>query len=161
MQFSTKRPRAIAVLATGCIVGVLDGAAAVANAWFRSGTPPDRVFKYIASAIFGSAAFSGGAEMVATGIFLHFLVAIIWTMIFTVAYPAFPLARRNKWLVGCGYGLLVWLIMNRVVVPLTQAPPLKFSWEGAAMGWLIHMLLVGIPIVWLVRRWYAVTVKFP
>lgn len=162
MQFSTKRPGAVAVLVTGCAVGVLDGAAALINAWLKSGTPPEKVFRYIASAMFGNAAYTGDGTMIVAGVALHFMVAVMWSVVFFVAYRYWPLLRSNKWVVGCLYGLFVWLMMNLVVVPLTQAPPLKFTWQGAVTGWLIHMLLVGIPIVLLTRWWYEkFTAKFP
>lgn len=154
MQFSTSRPGAGAVLLTGITVGILDGAAALLNAWFRSAIPPARVFQYIASAMFGRDAYSGGGGMIAAGVFLHFLVAIIWSAIFFVAFPRIPVLRRNKWLVGCAYGIAVWLLMNFVVLPLTQVPPLNFTWQGVVTGLLIHMFVVGVTIVFMVRRWY-------
>ncbi len=140
---------------TGITVGILDGAAALLNAWFRSAIPPARVFQYIASAMFGRDAYGGGGSMIATGVFLHFLVAIIWSAVFFVAFPRVPLLRGNKWWVGCAYGIIVWLAMNFVVLPLTQAPPLKFTVQGVVTGLLIHMLIVGVPIVLMVRRWYG------
>ncbi|AWO00973.1 hypothetical protein DLD77_04280 [Chitinophaga alhagiae] len=154
MQFSTKRPGAVAVLVTGCAVGVLDGAAALVNAWLKSGIPPEKVFRYIASAMYGKAAYTGGGAMIAAGVVLHFIVAVIWSAVFFIAYRYWPLLRGNKWVVGCMYGLFVWLMMNLVVVPLTHVPPLTFNWEGMITGWVIHMLLVGIPIVWLTQWWY-------
>lgn len=161
MQFSTSRPRASAVLLTSCIVGVLDGAAALLNAWFKSGVTPDKVFKYIASALFGRAAFYGGWEMVVTGVVLHFLVAVFWSLLFFMLYPVVPLLRLNKWLVGAAYGLFVWVAMNLAVLPLTLAVQAKFNWPAVITGWAIHILLVGIPIVLMTRRWYNVTAKFP
>lgn len=161
MQFSTRRRGATAVLLTGCVVGLLDGAAAILNAWFRSGTTPEIVFKFIASAIFGGAAYTGGSGMIAVGVFLHFLVAIIWSAIFFRAYPRLRILQQNKWIVGCAYGLFVWLMMTLVVVPLTKVPDMPFNWQAAARGWVIHMLLVGIPIVLMTRHWYRITVKFP
>lgn len=161
MQFSTSRPRASAVLLTGCIVGVLDGAAALLNAWFKAGVTPANVFKYIASALFGRAAFYGGWEMVATGVVLHFLIAVFWSFLFFMLYPVVPLLRRNKWLVGAAYGLLVWVVMNLAVLPLTLVVQAKFNWQAMVTGWAFHILLVGIPIVLMARRWYTVTAKFP
>lgn len=144
----------VASVFIGLTVGLLDGAAAVISSYARSGVTPDRVFKYISSAVLGNAAFSGGGGIVALGVFLHFLVAYIWGLIFFTAYPRFSFLQHNRWLTGCAYGLFVWLMMNFIVTPLTLAPKLKFSWEGAMVGWGVHMLCVGLPIVLITHYWY-------
>lgn len=144
----------LATVFIGSTVGILDGAAAVISSFARSGVTPDKVFKYISSAVWGKAAYSGGGEMIALGVFLHFAVAYIWGALFFTAYPRVRLLQQNKWLVGCAYGLFVWLMMNLVVLRFTLAPKLKFSWEGAATGWGIHMLCVGIPVVLITHYWY-------
>lgn len=138
----------------GLTVGLLDGAAAVINSFVRSGVTPDKVFRYISSALLGKEAYSGGGGIIALGVFLHFVVAYIWGAIFFTAYPRVRLLQQNKWLVGCAYGLFVWLMMNLAVLRFTLAPKLKFSWEGAAVGWGIHMLCVGLPIVLITHYWY-------
>lgn len=145
------------VLATvfiGLTVGLLDGAAAVINSFAKSGVTPDKVFSYIASALLGKEAFSGSDGIIALGVFLHFAVAYIWGAIFFTAYPRVKLLQQNKWLIGCAYGIFVWLMMNQVILRFTLAPRLKFSWEGAATGLCIHMLLVGIPIALITYYWY-------
>jgi hypothetical protein len=55
--------------------------------------------------------------------------------------------------VGAAYGLLLYVIMNLVVVPLSKAPhggakdPL---W--VALSIVVHMVLIGIPIALFTRR---------
>ncbi|MRG48827.1 hypothetical protein GFS24_27200 [Chitinophaga sp. SYP-B3965] len=145
------------VLATvfiGLTVGLLDGAAAVISSFLRSGVTPDKVFRYISSALLGKDAYSGDGGIIALGVFLHFVVAYIWGAIFFTAYPRVRLLQQNRWLVGCAYGLFVWLMMNFVVLRFTRTPQLKFSWEGAVVGWGIHMLCVGLPIVLITHYWY-------
>lgn len=149
-----QRP-ALATVFIGLTVGLLDGAGAVISSFARSGVTPDKVFRYVASALIGrEAAYSGGGGIIALGVFLHFVVAYIWGTIFFTAYPRLAFLRHNKWLTGCAYGLFVWVMMNFIVSPLTLAPKLKFSWEGAMVGWGIHMLCVGLPIVLITHYWY-------
>ncbi len=143
-----------AVLMIGCTVWLLDGAAAVISAYTRNGVPPDRVFKYISSALMGMPAFSGGPAVILLGVFLHFLVALGWGALFFYAYPRLRFLQGNKWLVGCLYGLFVWVMMSLVIVPFTQVPQAKFNLPGAAVGWVIHMLSVGLTIVLITRGWY-------
>ncbi|RPD39174.1 hypothetical protein [Chitinophaga barathri] len=142
------------VLMIGCTVWLLDGAAAVISAYARNGVPPDRVFKYISSSLMGMQAFSGGPPVIWLGVFLHFLVALGWAALFFILYPKLGFLQGNKWLIGCLYGLFVWVMMSLVIVPLTLTPQAKFSFPGAAIGWVVHMACVGLPIVLLTREWY-------
>lgn len=143
-----------AVSLIGCIVWLLDGAAAIIVAYTRGNVSPDRVFKYISSSVMGMEAFKEGAAAIWLGVFLHFAVALSCSALFFFAYPKLRLLQGNKWLTGCIYGLFVWVMMNLVIVPLTAVPPSKFDLTGAVIGWLIHMVCVGLPIVLLTRVWY-------
>jgi hypothetical protein len=144
-----------AIVTIGLAVGILDGLAAILHAALRTGTSPELIFRYIASALLGESAYSGGNGMVALGIFLHFVIALIWSAVFFVAYPRVRLLQRNKWLVGFGYGIFVWLMMTFVVLPLTALPAITLNWRGASIGILIHMFVVGLTIVVMTRRWFA------
>lgn len=144
-----------AVITIGLAVGILDGLAAILHAFLRTGTSPERIFRYISSALLGETAYSGGNGMIALGIFLHFVIAFTWSAVFFTAYPRWRLLQRNKWLVGFGYGIFVWLMMTFVVLPLTALPAITLHWRGAIIGILIHMFAVGLPIVVMTRRWSA------
>lgn len=143
-----------AVLMIGCTVWLLDGAAAVISAYARNGVSPDRVFKYISSSLMGLEAFKSGAPAIWLGVLLHFLVALAWSALFFFVYPRLKPLQGNKWLIGCLYGLFVWVMMSLVIVPLTPVPQGKFSLPGAVIGWLVHMACVGLPIVLLTRQYY-------
>ncbi|WP_315823668.1 hypothetical protein [Paraflavitalea speifideaquila] len=86
------------------------------------------------------------------GLLFHFLIALIFATIF---YYAWPLIRRvsTNWVVtGLGYGVLVWMAMNLVVVPLSSTPGMKFTTSGIIIGMLILMVCIGLPIAWVVSR---------
>lgn len=142
------RPRAFgAIVYGGLVVGVLDGAAASINSALR-GTSPVRVFQYVASGLLGSASFDGGLATAALGVLIHFLVAFGAAAVYYLASLSFPvLIRRAVW---CGmlYGVAVYFVMSRVVVPLSAARGLPFS----PAQLFIHILCVGLPIALLARR---------
>lgn len=140
------------ILLAGLVAGLLDITAAIVilakgNA---AGT-----FKFIASGAFGNAAFEGGAGMVAWGVFFHFFIAMSWASLYFLIYPKLSYLSKNKWLNGVLYGLLVWVVMNRLVLPLTQAPQAEFVWASALRGMAILMVCIGLPIAWLADRYYA------
>jgi hypothetical protein len=144
-----------AILASGLLIGALDGVAAAVHAYSLRGTSPSVVFRYVASAVFGREAFTGGGEMVVWGVLFHLTVALGWTALYFVLAPRRPLASSRTVLVGLGYGLFVWVAMNFVVVPLTRvtAAPVRASLSTALMI-LIHLFVIGVPISWLARRHY-------
>ena len=57
---------------------------------------------------------------------------------------------------GIVYGVLAWLAMNFVVVPLSQVAsgPIRLTTATAIMI-LIHMFVIGVPIAFLAERYYS------
>jgi uncharacterized membrane protein YagU involved in acid resistance len=92
--------------------------------------------------------------MARVGLVLHFVIAFIWSLIYFRLYKLFPSIGKRAVVAGLVYGLMVWLIMNRVVLPASNAPQLPFNWTGAIRGVVILMLLIGLPNAILARRFY-------
>jgi hypothetical protein len=140
-----------AILLGGLVVGVLDGLDAVVFFGLR-GVAPIRIFQHIASGALGRAAFTGGVRTALLGVAFHFFVA---TMIVTVYYAgsrAIEFLTRQPVACGIAYGLLVYVIMNLVVVPLSAASHGPPTLPVLVNGLLIHALGVGVPSA-LVSRW--------
>ena len=148
------------VLRTGFIVGCLDAIAASVYSYALSGVMPDRVFRYVASGVFGAEAFRGGWGTAAMGLLFHFIVATGWTAIFYFLYARVNLASMNKCVVGIGYGIVIWLMMNFLVVPISNVPPsaFHFTWRSMIMI-AIHMFVIGVPISYLTGRHYSQQAK--
>ncbi|WP_431214167.1 hypothetical protein ACQ86N_04700 [Puia sp. P3] len=113
------------ILVTGLIAGALDLLAATLFFIARGNKQPSALFRYIASAVFGKTAFTGGAGMVAMGVLFHFVIAMCWVLCYFVIYPWM---HSGIIVDAAAYGLLVWVVMNLVVVPLSKAArrPLLF-----------------------------------
>lgn len=141
-----------AILASGSIVGVLDGVAASVFAWARGGTPAG-VFRFVASGVFGQRALTGGMPMVAWGVLFHFTVAIGWTALYFRLAPEIRWLSDHRLLGGMLYGLLVWIAMNLVVLPLSNVAPRPVSLTTATVVMiLIHLFVIGVPIALLQGR---------
>lgn len=149
-----------AILTGWLLCGVLDITAACLQAWIQAGRAPADVLRGVASALWGRAAITGGPGMAAIGLAMHFAVALTATLVFYALSRRMPVLRTGPlWLVGPLYGLVVFCAMNYGTLPalswlrslyLNTAP----RWPGG-MGWpqlAIHMVCVGMPIVWGVRR---------
>jgi hypothetical protein len=141
------------ILLTGLIAGTLDGLAAVIQFKINGGGNPALIAKYIAGALLGREAFKGGTAVVLTGIVLHYCIAIVWTAFFFLIYPKIKFACPNKFAAGVLYGVLIWVVMNLVVLPLTQLPQKPGNLAQDLTGLLIIIFAVGLPISLLHRNY--------
>jgi hypothetical protein len=143
-----------ALLAGTFAVGVLDLLDAVVFFGLR-GVEPIRIFQGIASGLLGRAAFSGGRAAAALGIALHFFIAFAIVLVFHLAAKRLPVLTRAPFWSGILYGVAVYLVMNRVVLPLSAAASSRPSGAVLVNGVLIHMFGVGLPAalsVWAASR---------
>jgi hypothetical protein len=147
---------AAAILITGLIAGVLDGIAAVALYMYRGGRAPARVFNFIATGVFGPSAMTGGTSMVIAGVVLHLLIAIGWTLLFFMAARQFEVLRRHFIGAAVVYGAFVWIMMNKVILPLSrvQMGP-GGTWDQIAIGVLIIIVCVGFPVAIGARQYFS------
>jgi hypothetical protein len=149
-----------AILTGWLLCGVLDISAACLQAWIQAGRTPGDVLRGVASALWGAAAMRGGSGMAAIGLAMHFIVALTATVVFYQLSRRTPvLGSAPLWIVGPLYGITVFCAMNYGTLPALSwlrslylgTPP---RWPGP-MGWpqlAIHMVCVGTPIVWGIRR---------
>ena len=145
----------ITILVTGLLVGTLDAGAAVIQFIIPTMRNPVRIFEYIASGVFGMKAFSGGAVMAVMGLSFHYFIATAWTSLFFTVYPRIPWLAKNKVAGGLLYGVFIWLMMNLVILPLSNVPQFPIRVTGAAIGVLILMLVVGLPISLRANKYYS------
>ena len=145
-----------AIIASGLIVGTFDAIAASVFSYGFSGASPDRVFRYVPSGVFGKDALTGGMSVAAWGLFFHYIVASGWTALFYFLYPKINVMSSSKYVAGIAYGLFIWLMMNFVVVPLSNVPPSVFHFTiRTAVMIMIHMFIIGVPISYMVNKYYS------
>jgi uncharacterized membrane protein YagU involved in acid resistance len=135
----------------GLIVGALDLTYAII---VYSVHQPILVPQTIASGVLGAKAYQGGMASAALGIALHFFIATIWASLYYVASRKLKFLVYHAVLCGMAYGVVVYLLMHFVVVPLSAVPPggsTPFLYEAAEFVW--HWFGVGLPIALCVRRY--------
>jgi hypothetical protein len=131
------------ILVTGFIAGALDAVAAIMVYQAKATS----IFRLIASGVFGQDAFSGGNEMVAFGVMFHFIIATIWTGFYFLLDSRLHFGRVNQIVMITGYGIFIWLVMNLMVLPLSNVPQRPIDATGAAKGIAILIVAVSLPIV--------------
>ena len=139
------------VVAGGLVAGALDISYACIFWGLKRNVAPRRIFQSVASGLLGEGSFRGGLPTAALGLALHFLIATTMAFVFWLAarrwqrLVAWPLAT------GAGYGLLLYIVMNGVVVPLSAARPGSKDPLWVGMSVAVHMLLIGVPIAFAAR----------
>ena len=151
-------PGVAALARATAAVALLDGAFAVALNAALSPTPSAvQVFQSIAAALLGPSAFGGGLATAALGALLHTLIAFAWSAIYLALLTHASRLRglvataAGQALAAAGYGALVWVAMHHVVVPLTRARSGPMPAPIYAVLLVGHVLVVGLPIVRLLR----------
>jgi len=143
----------IAILLTGLIAGTLDATAAILNFIISTHKNPAVIFQYIASGVFGPKAFSGDSYIV-IGILFHYLIAYLFTAFFFLIYPYIGGIAKNKVLTAVIYGVFVWLVMNFIVVPLSDVPKSPFNAKGVILGIAFLIVCIGLPNAFMAGRFY-------
>lgn len=134
------------IIKTGILAGTLDISAAFLHFYIVTGRNPLFVLQYIASGLTGKSAFESQASMYLLGLFLHYCIAMLFTLFFFFIYPKVGLFHKNKWISAVLYGSFVWSVMNLVIVPLSQIGNFPSKLSGIAINLLILILCIGLPL---------------
>src|SRR5579863_4954267 len=134
------------ILVGGAVAGTLDHISAMLT--FGPG-----VSRAIAAGLVGRWALQAGAGMWTLGLLLHYFIAFSAAAVYCFSSRLLPFLR-DHWLVcGMFYGIGVFLVMNLIVLPLCAlhaAGP--YQLHGLIQGVLAHMLIIGWPISFSLRR---------
>ena len=143
---ATRRsPPLLYLLAGGLVAGTLDIAYACIFWALKAGVPAQRIFQSVAAGLLGKASFEGGAGTAALGLGLHYFIAVTMAVVYYLVARRWPLLWQRPWLCGAGYGVLLYLVMNYVVVPLSAAGPGSKDPLWVALSVAVHVLFIGIP----------------
>ena len=152
-SFAFDRKRAgLLVLAGGLVAGTLDITYACVFWAIKAGAPAQRIFQSVAKGLLGPASFKGGATTAALGLLLHYFIATTMSFTYYFAAGEWTTLRRHPLAGGAAYGLLLYVVMNYVVLPLSAAgagSPDRL-WIGLSIA--VHMFLIGVPIAFFARR---------
>jgi hypothetical protein len=114
-----------------------------------------RIFQSVASGLLGRPAFNGGMNTYVLGLFLHVVVGLCIATVFYLITKLWPAILRRPFVTGPVYGMIAYLVMNYVVLPLSAIHRVpKFVPSSFAIEMIGHALLVGLPIA-LIARWAA------
>lgn len=148
------------IIWSGLLTGALDISAACIHYYFQTSNNPIRVFQYIASSIFGNKAYSGDWKMIVAGGLLHFMIAYAFTILFFSIYSRINQILKSRIFIGILYGIFIWLVMNKLILPLTRAElPKQFNSGKIITGILILIACIGIPLSYIADNYYRKITK--
>lgn len=140
------KPIALATLVAGTLDILF---ATILTLYF--GREPGNMLRYVASGPFPAATEweTAGAVL---GLLVHFTLMAIMATAFVLAARRFPdlVASPLKW--GLIYGLITYVIMNWIVVPLRFDTPLPPKTISITTQLFAHIVLVGLPIAWITAK---------
>ncbi len=148
-----ERPRAFeTIIYGGLVVGILDGLFALIFYGLILGVKPIRIFQSVAAGLLGRASYEGGIRTFLLGILLHFVVATCIAAVYYAASLRLPVLIHRAVVCGLIYGLIAYLVMNYVVIPLSAIGSRPFSLRLFLPPFIAHAFLVGLPVALLARR---------
>jgi hypothetical protein len=143
---SGKRNALLAIAVGGGIAGTLD----LLQACILFGWDIPLV---IAGGLLGRDAFHGGTGTYVLGVLLHFFIACSAAAVYYAASRWLVFMKEYPLVCGLFFGAAVEEVMLLVVLPLSalhSRGPYKLN--DLILGLLVHMVVVGLPISFSVRR---------
>ncbi len=144
------------ILLAGFIAGTLDIAAAAITTILRGGRPV-RMLQFIAGGVLGRSSLDGGLKTASLGLLLHYVIAFTWTIIFYLASQRLTFLVQRPIISGLLYGIVVYLIMNLIVLPLSALHAKPTFSASSLIGVGILMFCIGLPIALIVGRYSKTT----
>ena len=117
-----RRPTWFYVIAGGAALATIDLIFACGFWGLLRGVSPMRILQSIAAGIQGKAAFEGGTASAVLGLVCHYVIATAMVLAYVAVSAHVRVLLRRPVLNGLLYGLLLYVLMSYVVVPLSNAP---------------------------------------
>ena len=143
--------RAAWIVAGALVIGTIDAAYAIIF-WGMRGVAPIRIFQSIAAGLYGKASFSGGIRTEAIGFGLHYFIAFGIVLVYWLASRFLPMLTQRPIACGAIYGILVYLFMNYVVIPLSATSRSRFLLSWVVCSVIVHAFLIGVPAALFARK---------
>ena len=115
------------------------------------GRDPMAMLRYVASGPFPAATEWGAAGSV-TGLLVHFTLMAIMAAAYVWFARSRPYLAAKSVRAGVAYGLITYIIMNLIVVPMRFGMPVSPRPIAIVAQLFAHVVLVGIPIAMITAR---------
>jgi hypothetical protein len=138
------------ILLATLVAGTLDILAAIGLTLFYAGDPMNMLRGVGSGPIPGATQWGSAGSIL--GLAVHFALMAIMVTVYMIAADRRPMLRTKPLQWGVIYGLITYVVMNLIVVPLRFPAAFPPSPRGVATQLFCHIVLVGIPIAWIAAR---------
>jgi uncharacterized membrane protein YagU involved in acid resistance len=107
------------------------------------------VWQAVASGLLGINAYVGGHSTAALGLLLHFCISFLMALAYVRASRRLPVLLARPLLMGALYGVVLFVVMNFIVIPLSAIGYKAPSPWGFWRALLPHVVIVG-PVIALI-----------
>jgi hypothetical protein len=143
---SGKSNALLAIAVGGGLAGTLD----LAQACVLFGA---KIPLVIAAGLLGRQAIDGGVGTYVLGVFLHFFIAFSAATVYYAASRRLGFMKEHPVVCGLFFGAAVEEVMSLIVLPLSALHARgPYKLYDLILGLLVHMVVVGLPISFSVRR---------
>jgi hypothetical protein len=135
------------------IAGVVAGTLDIGAACLINHVGPIIICQAIARGVLGKASFDEGLASAAFGLMLQWLMSVLIAACCFFAARRLPRALKGRWAVtGLLFGLVIFLVMNYVVVPLSAVGHVPHFETPKLIENLIAMLVFGMILSFFARE---------
>jgi uncharacterized membrane protein YagU involved in acid resistance len=110
---------------------------------------PNRILQTVASGLLGKASYQGGWRTAALGLALQVAMSLVIALVYNLAVAQLAVIRDRPLISGALYGVVVYVVMNFVVVPLSRAHP-KPRWTPPSVIAMLIVMVVYAEIISLI-----------
>ncbi|MDH4386529.1 MAG: hypothetical protein QE280_13915 [Caulobacter sp.] len=120
------------------------------------GLGPGVMARTVAAGWLGAGASGGGLLITGLGLISHLLISLVAAALYVAVSLTFPLLRSRPFLTGPLFGVLVFLVMRFLVLPLSAAGQGGITVALLIGSLLAHGFLFGLPIALSAARYLPV-----
>lgn len=133
------------------VAGTLDILAAIGLTLWYGKRGVDDMLRFVASGpVPGATGWGLGGAIL--GLVVHFALMAVMVLAYLWAAERWPQMTAKPLVWGVIYGLITYVIMNLIVVPLRFGTPFPPSDVAIATQLFCHIVLVGIPLALITAR---------
>ena len=137
------------LVVSALLASVAAGIPDVFAAALLSRSSPGKILQTIASGVLGEASYMGGGTSIAFGLGLQIAMSFVIAIVYNMAFLQVESVRNYPFTAAALYGVVIFVVMNFVVVPLSRAHP-QPQWNLVSVVVMLIVMILFAEIIALI-----------
>ncbi len=150
VQSRTARSSSLTLIRAVALAWIIAGSVDITFACLLSvltaSATPISVLQGIASGLLGAGAFDGGRATAALGLACHYLITLIWVVVFFSVFPRIRTVLKSRIVITTLYAVFVSLVMDFIVLPLSKVAAQPFQLRFFVLKTVVLIFSIGTPL---------------